>query len=40
MTAPELDVHCAECDFLIAPGDPRVLTDFGWTHPLCATETP
>ncbi len=29
------EMNCAECSFRIQVGDPIVLDDWGWVHPLC-----
>jgi len=34
LTATE-EIKCAECDFIIQPGQAIVLGDWGWGHLLC-----
>lgn len=33
-----IKVCCAECGFTMFKGDERVLTEFGWAHPMCVIE--
>lgn len=38
MSGEGLVYRCCECGFVMQPEEPRVLTPFGWTHPICAPE--